>query len=310
MRRREALSTVAATVALGLAGRSGHAAQLPIERRFAICNETFEEPDFVRTCAMAAALGYGGIELDPSTLSADPVALGQRARNDIRCAMETSGLAYVGLHNALKSKSRQLHLTTSDEALRKATWSYFRELVNLASDLASGGQAPPVIVLGSGKQRDAIGGVTASVAQERVIEGLAALAPHAESKKVTILLEPLAPHLSNIFHTLAETTAVVERIASPAVQTIFDTHNTAAETASIEDLVSRHRAEIRHVHVNEMDGRYPGAADYPFERLLRALKTQSYRGWISVEVFDFKPDGPEVARRSIENLRRWANHPR
>lgn len=149
--------------------------------------------------------------------------------------------------------------------------------------------------------------MTPAEAQERVAKGLAKLAPHAESRGVTILLEPLAPHLSNIFHTLAETTAVVNRIASPAIQTIFDTHNTAAETASIEELLTRHRAEIRHVHVNEMDGRYPGAADYPFQRLLAALKAQDYGGWISVEVFSFLPSGREVARRSIENLRRWAS---
>lgn len=305
MTRREALAGMAAGTAVGLAERSGWAAQ-PIENRFAICSETFEEPDFARTCATAAELGYRGIELDPSTLSADPVVLSREARNEIRRAMSASGLAYVGLHNALKSKSRELHLTTPDEALRNATWAYFRELVDLASDLAGGGQATPVIVLGSGKQRNAIGSVTPAQAQECVAEGLAKLAPHAESRGVTILLEPLAPHLSNIFHTLAETTAVVNRIASPAIQTIFDTHNTAAETASIEELVSRHRAEIRHVHVNEMDGRYPGAADYPFLRLLAALKANSYRGWISVEVFNFNPSGTEVARRSIENLRRWA----
>lgn len=306
MTRREALSAIAAGAGAGMAGGSARAAAQPMERRFAICNETFGEADFGRACSMAAALGYGGIELDPSTLGADPVSLKQSARNEIRRVMEASGLAYVGLHNALKSDSRRLHLTAPDDALRKATWSYFRELVDLAADLAAGGQASPVIVLGSGKQRDAIGGVTRAQARERIIEGLAELAPRAESRQVTILLEPLAPHLSNIFHTLAETSAAVQRIASPAIRTILDTHNTAAETASIEDLVSRHRSEIRHVHVNEMDGRYPGAADYPFERLLGALKMQNYRGWISVEVFDFSPSGPEVARRSIENLRRWA----
>ncbi len=45
---------------------------------------------------------------------------------------------------------------------------------------------------------------------------MAEVAPQALSQGVTILLEPLAPHL-------------VEEISSPALRTMFDTHNAAAE---------------------------------------------------------------------------------
>lgn len=306
MTRRDALRRAAALSAIGFAD-AGWAAGEVITNRFAVCSETFQEADFGRTCRMAAELGYRGIELDPSTLANDPVSLSGAERAALRADMQASGLAYVGLHNALKSRSRKLHLTTGDEAMRKATWDYFRQLVDLAADLHSGGGEAPVIVLGSGKQRDAIDGVAPAAAMARVAEGLGALAPHAEARGVRILLEPLAPHLSNIFNTLAETTAVVRQIGSPSIQTIFDTHNTAAENESIEQLVARYREVFCHVHVNEMDGRYPGAADYPFARLLTALKASGYQGWISVEIFAFEPSGMEVARRSIENLRRWAS---
>jgi sugar phosphate isomerase/epimerase len=270
--------------------------------RLAICSETFQEADFAKSCQLAYAIGYRGIEVDPSTLAGDPTALSASQRKDLRRSISESGLEYVGLHNALKSKDLHLHITTPDNALRTRSWDYFRRLVDLAADLGP----DPVIVLGSGKQRNAIDGVSAGDAQKRVAEGLAKLAPHASERSVTILLEPLAPHLSNIFHTLAEVSEVVESIASPAIQTIFDTHNTAAETESIDVLVLNYRSVIRHVHVNEMDGSYPGKHDYPFAELFAALEANRYSHWVSVEVFQFEPSGPEVARLAFEYLRERA----
>jgi sugar phosphate isomerase/epimerase len=119
---------------------------------------------------------------------------------------------------------------------------------------------------------------------------------------VTLLMEPLAPHLSNIVHTLAEAVAVVRQVGSPAVQTSFDVHNTPAEKETPAELLRRYRAEIRHVHLNEMDGKRPGLGDYDFAGLLRALSEVEYRGWLSLEVFDFAPSGEEVAARAREFL--------
>jgi sugar phosphate isomerase/epimerase len=53
-----------------------------------------------------------------------------------------------------------------------------------------------------------------------------------------------------------------------------------------------------------MDGRRPGAGNYDFLSLLRQLRESRYRGWVSVEVFDFEPDGETVARESAEFLRK------
>lgn len=298
MRRREALVSLAAG-ALGAAACGGTRGK-PASPPFAICNETFhQEPDLARACKLAHDIGYGGIELDPSTLAEDPTSLSASERAGLRRILEESGLRYLGLHNVLKSKSRRLHITTPDQQLRRESWDYFRRMVDLAADLGE----EPVVVLGSGNQRSAVDGMSPADAVSVVAEGLATLAPHAEARGACILLEPLAPHQSNIFHTLAQTSAVVHAIGSPAIQTIFDTHNTAAETDSIEDLVRRYLPLIRHVHVNEMDGSYPGNGGYPFGRLLQALRESGYAHWVSVEVFQFKIDGAEMARRALRHLR-------
>jgi sugar phosphate isomerase/epimerase len=36
---------------------------------------------------------------------------------------------------------------------------------------------------------------------------------------------------------------------------------------------------------------------------MRTLRELGYRGWLSVEVFDFKPDGETVARQAAGYLR-------
>ncbi len=71
----------------------------------------------------------------------------------------------------------------------------------------------------------------------------------------------------------------------------------------MDRLIRRHFANIRHVHLNEMDGRYPGSGNFPFPAVLRELSALNYTGWVSVELLDFKPDGETVASRSAEYLR-------
>ena len=61
-------------------------------------------------------------------------------------------------------------------------------------------------------------------------------------------------------NTLDQAVALVREIDSPAVETMFDVHNTEAETLSAPELIDRYIPIIRHVHLNEMDGRRPGTA--------------------------------------------------
>ena len=163
------------------------------------------------------------------------------------------------------------------------------------------------MVLGSSKQRGAVDGATPREAAQRLTDGLRALAPLAESRSVSILVEPLAPHQCNVVTTLPEAMAVVRAVNSPAVQTIFDTHNTAAEKQPPDALLRDYFPWIRHVHLNEMDGRRPGAGDFPFALVLRTLKELDYGGWISVEILDIESDAETAARLAHEYLRGLTN---
>lgn len=267
--------------------------------QLAICNETFQGWDFAAGCRGAIETGYTGIEIAPFTLSDDPASIAADVRRECRDVLSSEGLGYVGLHSLLTVPAGELHITTPNDAIRNRSWEYFRKLIDLCADLGDAG----MMILGSGRQRRAVDGSSVDDATKRLRDGLASVAGHAADRGVTILPETLAPHLCDVLTSLHETVQLVREINHPAVQTMFDTHNAVAETTPHDQLIEDYADLIRHVHINEMDGRHPGTGTYDFSLPLQALKDVGYDGWLSLEVFQFEPSGEEIARVSSRFLR-------
>ena len=298
MKRRAFLIGVSAAACAPAPGPDEHAAEEP-GFRLAVCNETFQDAGFAEGCELALATGYTGLEIAPWTLSEDPAGLPAGRRRECREAMAETGVAYVGLHSLLTAPRGELHVTTPDDAVREKSWEYFRRLIDLCADLGDNG----LMILGSGRQRRAVDGSTVEDAVKRLRDGLASVADHAGDRGVSILPETLAPHLCDVLTSMEQTTALVDEIGHPAIQTMFDTHNAVAEVVPHDELIRRHAHLIKHVHINEMDGRHPGTGNYDFSVPLRALREIGYDGWLSLEVFQFEPSGEEIARVSAQYLR-------
>jgi D-psicose/D-tagatose/L-ribulose 3-epimerase len=267
--------------------------------KHAMCNEAFQSTPFVEECRTLKSAGYEGIEIAPFTLAPDPVDITAEQRRQYRRIIQDEGLQFAGLHWLMVSP-KGLHVTTPDKALRARSWGHIRNLIDLCADLGPDG----VMVFGSPQQRSTTGGLTRQEATRNYIEGLAAVAPQAEDRGVTVLVEALPVGQSDVVQNLAEAVAIVQEIDSSAIRTMFDTHNAVDESEPHPALVERYFAFLRHVHVNEMDGRYPGTGDYDFGALFETLIRLDYRHWVSLEVFDFKPGAAEIARQSIAHLQR------
>jgi D-psicose/D-tagatose/L-ribulose 3-epimerase len=271
---------------------------MPKQIRHAMCNEAFEQTPFVEVCRTLRGIGYEGIEISPFTLAADPVDITASQRREYSDIIHSEGLTFVGLHWLMVSP-KGLHVTTPDETLRARSWQHIRNLIDLCADLGPDG----VMIFGSPQQRSTTSGLTREQATRNYVEGLEQVAPQALDRGVTILVEALPKAQSDVVSTLGEAAGIVAEIASPAVQTMFDTHNAVDETEAHPTLVEKYFDVIKHVHVNEMDGRYPGTGDYDFGTLLKKLQSLNYQGWVSLEVFDFKPEATEIARLSFEYLK-------
>jgi sugar phosphate isomerase/epimerase len=270
--------------------------------RYAMCNEAFERKPFAEVCQVLRSLGYDGIEVAPFTLAADPLDITAAQRHEYRRMMADAGIGFAGLHWLLVTP-KQIHVSTPDRALREQSWQYVRNLIDLCADLAGSESNSPIMVFGSPKQRSATGDLMPAEATSNFVDGLASVAPHAEARGVSILMEALPHSQSDVVHTLAEAVDVVRQIDSPAVQTMFDSHNAEDETEPHADLIAKYFDVIRHVHVNEMDGRHPGTGNYDFVSIFKALQKLRYTGWVSLEAFDFSFGGERIAAETMNYLK-------
>ncbi|HEX4170631.1 MAG TPA: sugar phosphate isomerase/epimerase family protein [Bryobacteraceae bacterium] len=274
---------------------------MPHRFQFALCNELFERFPFPETCRILHETGYSGIEIAPFTLAKDPLTLSAAERSTVREEIARHQLSFVGLHWLLVSPPG-LHATSPDLELRRKTWNFLKGLIDLASDLQAPGQRDAVLVLGSPKQRSSSAGMSPADATAVLIEELARLAPHAVDRGVQLLLEPLSPAQCDVVTSLEQAAEIVKQIASPAIQTMFDVHNAVDELLPHTELIRRYLPYIRHIHVNELDGREPGTGSYDFSTLLATLSELDYAGWVSLEAFDFSRDSRQVAQRALEHL--------
>jgi D-psicose/D-tagatose/L-ribulose 3-epimerase len=263
-----------------------------------MCNEAFEQTPFQDVCKTLGAAGYEGIEISPFTLAANPADISPDQRREYADIIKSEGLTFVGLHWLMVSP-KGLHVTTPEEGLRTRSWRHIRDLIDLCADLGPNG----VMVFGSPQQRSTTNGISREQATRNYVDGLVSVAPQAQDRGVTILVEALPKAQSDVVQTLREAVDIVQTIDNPAVQTMFDTHNAVDEKDAHTDLLEKYFDFIRHVHVNEMDGRYPGSGGYDFGAILKKLRELNYKGWVSLEVFDFKPNASEIATKSINYLK-------
>ena len=264
--------------------------------KHAICNEVYEQWPFEKACASIRRIGYSGIEIAPFTLAERPGEISAADRSRYRDTIRNHGLAFAGLHWLMVSP-KGLHVTTPDRALRERSWRHILELIDLCADLGLGENS--VMVFGSPKQRCAVDGLSPAEATRNFTAGLASVAAHAEERGVTMLVEALPLGQCDVITTLGEAAEIVSQINSPAVRTMFDTHNAVDEVEPHAVLVDRYFDLIRHVHINEMDGRHPGAGNYDFKPVFDVLRRRGYRHWVSLEVFDFAPGPEKIAEDAL-----------
>ncbi len=269
--------------------------------RYAMCSVTYKGRDFTAMCRDLKGAGYEGVEITPGSLAEDPCSIQPAVRREYARIIAGEGLTFAGLHWILVAPAG-LHVTTPDAAVRRRSWEHVAGLIDLCADLGEGG----VLVFGSPLQRGSTGGSSAAEARARLVEGLVRSAPRAVERGVRILVEPIPSSQTDVVNTLAEAVAVAREVGCPNVLSMFDTHNSADETEPVPALLERYFDWIAHVHVNEMDGAHCGAGNYDYAPLLSTLARLGYRGWVSVEPFDFTPGAERIARESIGTLRRHA----
>ena len=261
-----------------------------------LCNEVLRDMSFAEQCSFVSALGYGGMEVAPFTLDEEPHLIPVAKRAELRQLAEDSGIRITGLHWLLLTPAG-LSVTTADDSVRYRTLEVMRGLVELCADL--GGS---VLVHGSPKQRLIADEEDREEGRKRAEDVFAEIAREAEAKGVTYCIEPLSQAETNFINNIAEAADLVSRIGNPSFRTMLDTKAASlSETESIPNLIREWlpKGVIGHVHVNDRNLRAPGQGEDLFAPVFRALTECGYDGVVSVEPFDYFPDGKSAASRAI-----------
>jgi sugar phosphate isomerase/epimerase len=265
--------------------------------KFAICNETFQDWPLGRALGFAAECGYTGVEIAPFTIADYVTDITPAQRDEVRRQADRAGLEVVGIHWLL-AKTEGFYLTSPEVDVRNRTAEYLGHLARFCADV--GGK---VMVLGSPKQRNLLPGVTTDEAMGYAAEVIRTLVPVLEETDVTLALEPLGPAEGDFLVTTPEAVRLAEMVGSPQVRLHLDVKAMSSEAIPIAEVIRRNRAMLVHFHANDPNLQGPGFGEVDFLPILEALGEIDYRGWVSVEVFDYTPGVERLARESIEYMR-------
>lgn len=123
-----------------------------------------------------------------------------------------------------------------------------------------------------------------------------------QSRNVKLLLEPLAPTETDFLHSADEADRLRRLVDHPNVGLHLDVKAMSAESMPIPEIIRKHIGHAGHFHANDPNLRGPGMGKVDFRPIFQTLADVNYSGWVSVEVFDFKPDPETIARQSLDYM--------
>jgi len=265
--------------------------------KFAICQELYENTEWSEQCRLIAEAGYTGIEVAPFAISADLASVPVSVFEGMKQEAERHGLEIIGLHWLL-AKTTGLYLTSPDPAIRKATAEYLMLLARACRQL--GGH---IMVFGSPQQRSLLPGISKQQAAEFAADVFRQAAPAFADNEVVLCLEPLTAKETDFINTCDEAMEIVRLVDHPLMALHQDVKAMlGAEWTPIPKIIDRHKKNCKHFHVNDSNLLGPGMGSTDYHPIFRALIESNYRGWVSVEVFDYSPGAQNIAVQSFNNM--------
>jgi len=153
-----------------------------------------------------------------------------------------------------------------------------------------------------------------------VVKHLKPLAKYAESKGVTLCIEPLNRFETDFLNTTDQGLKLVKAIKSKAVKLHLDTFHMNIEEKNQADAIRKAGPYLAHFHACGTDRGTPGNDSLDWKPIVAALKSVGYQGDVVIESFTtdvkviaraaaiwrrMEPTRDEIAVKGLENLRRF-----
>ncbi len=126
---------------------------------------------------------------------------------------------------------------------------------------------------------------------------------YSEERKVTLLLEPINRHETNVINTLKEGIEMIETIGSAYLKLLPDIFHMNIEEKSVEESILKYKSHIGFVHFADSNRHAPGFGHIDFRKILAALVKADYTSAIGMEMLP-EPDDVSAARQAVVYIRK------
>lgn len=244
----------------------------------------------------AARLGFDALEVfAPGPEAIEPQELGRRLKDaGLRLAAVGTGGGWV---------RHKLTLTDAEPTKRSRARDFIRRMIDwgAAAGIEAAGAAAPAII-GSMQGRWA-GPVSKETALGYLDDALSELGPHAESRKASLLIEPLNRYESNLLNTLADGSALLRSVKASNVRILADLYHMNIEEVDSATALSAAGEDVGHLHFVDSNRRPAGSGHIDYAPIAAALLKMKYAGYASAEAVPW-PDPDAAALQTIQTFRR------
>ncbi len=249
--------------------------------KLAVCTGTYGQFPLEKIVGRIAEVGYNGVEIS-AVLHMRPEKANQRKRTRIRQRAEANNLEVCAIHHVYPP---EVKLLSPQKRERENALDHTKMMIELASDLNC-----KTIVAGGGCSRRRPAGITFKQAWEWLVEIFSECADFARDCGVIVAIEPLNRYETNMINNGREGLRLVNEVGSPALKVMYDTYQMNIEESCFVQSIKQAGEQLAHVHVADSNRLAPGRGHIDFKKILRALQSIDYQGYLSLEVYSISPE--------------------
>ncbi|WP_337181600.1 sugar phosphate isomerase/epimerase family protein [Shinella sp.] len=195
-----------------------------------------------------------------------------------------------------------INISAKEPALRDRSLRYFLESMEFAVE--SG--APALLVTAGGGYRDE----PAEEALARCVDSMGLLCDRAQRLGIDLWMESLPDSFANIVRSASEIRDLMDRLASPVLQAVYDVAGAVMTHETPEDYFTHLAGRVAHVHFTDSDagGSHLAWGDgiIDLDKLVAYLRSRNYDGALTVELTNWKynVDPTPPLKQCVEAMRK------
>jgi len=240
--------------------------------------------------AKAENLGFDGIEL----FTADANAVNWE---ELSYLLNLHQLKLAAVGTGAGKVIQGLTLTDPNPEIRKKAIYFISEMISFGAKF----KAPAII---GSMQGNVLPGNDRELTLSWLAEGLEILGKEAEKQGVFLIYEPLNRYETNLFNTIESGANFLETLETKNVKLLADLFHMNIEEADIAKSILENGKHIGHIHFADSNRKPIGMGHTEMESIAEAIKSISYKGFISAEAFPY-PDPDAAAIQTYHSFQKY-----